>query len=103
MKKREPKQIGSQDAGESLTAGVGTAETVNPTHICPTVGANCRGLVTAVSIGEDTGFVDGAEVVLVVSSANKEEANLPRFRPPERKTLLPACLIVLILKLQGEP
>ena len=74
---------------------------MNPTQICPTVGTNCRGLVTAVSIGEDTGFVDGAEVVLVVSSANKEEAILPRFRPPEHKTLLPACLIVLILRLQG--
>ena len=47
----------------------------------------CRGLVTAISIGEDTGFVDGAEDVLVESSANKEN-DLPRFRQPERKTLL---------------
>ena len=48
---------------------------------------NCRGLVMAVSIGEDTEFVDGTGDVLVVSSANKE-ASLPRFRPLERKTLL---------------
>ena len=60
---------------------------MNPAQICPTVGANCRGLVTAISIGEDTGFVDGAEDVLVESSANKEK-DLYRFRPPERKTLL---------------
>ena len=60
---------------------------MNPAIVCPTVGANCHGLVTAVSIGEDTGFVDGTEDVLVASSANKEK-DLPRFRPPERKTLL---------------
>ena len=60
---------------------------MNPTQICPTVGANCRGLVMAISIGEDTGFVDGADGVLVESSANMEK-DLPRFRPPEHKTLL---------------
>ena len=31
-------------------------------------------------------------VVLVVSSADKQ--GLPRFRPPEGNTLLPACLII---------
>ena len=48
---------------------------------------HCRGLVTAISIGEDTGFVDRGDDVLVESSAKKEN-DLPRFRPPERKTLL---------------
>ena len=52
-----------------------------------TVPSMCRGLVTAISIGEGTGFRDGTEAALVVPSANKEK-DLPRFRPPERKTLL---------------
>ena len=47
----------------------------------------CRGLVTAILVGEGTGFRDGTEAALVVPSANKEK-DLPRFRPPERKTLL---------------
>ena len=34
--------------------------------------ARCRGVNTAVSIGEDTGFLDEAEGSLVVLSANKE-------------------------------
>ena len=87
VKRREPKQIGSHDVGGSWTVVVGAAETENPTQICPTVGANCRGLVTTILVGEGTGFRDGTEAALVVPSANKEK-DLPRFRPPERKTLL---------------
>ena len=82
---------------------IGAAETVTPAHFFPTDVANCRGSTTADLLYDILGFRDeGDGCALVISTANKEQGHgFTQVRDPRRgKIPTPACLVVLLLRLQ---